>query len=80
MLMALEDEKHIIVWLDADMVFLSDGIVQTMIGHSEKTEDAGIITARCHQNQVDNYDKNAWRVGDGDVQGAIFNDERAASV
>ena len=42
MLMALEDEKHIIVWLDADMVFLSDGIVQTMIGHSEKTEDAGI--------------------------------------
>jgi mannan polymerase complexes MNN9 subunit len=79
MLRALEDEKHII-WLDADVVFLSNGIVQTMIGHSESTEDAGIITARCHQNQMENYDKNAWRVGDGSVQGVISNDERAASV
>jgi hypothetical protein len=24
--------------------------VQTMLGHSESSEDAGIITARCHQN------------------------------
>lgn len=79
MLGALRDEKHI-VWLDADVVFLSDGIVQTMIGHSESTEDAGIITARCHQNQMENYDKNAWRVGDGSVQGVISSDERAASV
>jgi len=79
MLRTLEDEKHI-VWLDADVVFLSDGIVQTMIGHSMSTDDAGIITARCHQNHMDNYDKNAWRIGDGSVQGAISNDERAASV
>lgn len=79
MLRALEDEEHI-VWLDADVVFLSDGIVQTMIGHSESTEDAGIITARCHQNQMENYDKNAWLVGDGSVQGVVSNDERAASV
>jgi mannan polymerase complexes MNN9 subunit len=76
---ALEDEKHI-VWLDADVVFLSDGIVQTMVSHSEKVDDAGIITARCHQNQMENYDKNAWRVGDGSVQGVIPDDERAASV
>jgi mannan polymerase complexes MNN9 subunit len=79
MLRALEDEKHI-VWLDADVVFLSEGIVQTMIGHPENIEDAGIITARCHQNQMDNYDKNAWRVGDGDVQGTVSNEERAISV
>lgn len=79
MLRALEDEEHI-VWLDADVVFLSDGIVQTMIGHSESTEDAGIITARCHQNQMDNYDKNAWRVGVGNVHGAVSDGERDASV
>jgi hypothetical protein len=79
MLGALEDEKHII-WLDADVVFLSEGIVQTMIGHSENIEDAGIVTARCHQNEMGNYDKNVWRVGDGDVQGAISSEERATSV
>jgi hypothetical protein len=76
MLRALEDENNII-WLDVDVVFLSDGVVQTMIGHSEDTKDANIITARCHQNQMENYDKNAWRVSDGNVQGAISNDERA---
>jgi hypothetical protein len=70
MLRALRDEKHI-VWLDADVVFLSEGIVQTMLGHSESTEDAGIITARCHQNQMENYDKNAWRVSDAEVQGSV---------
>lgn len=79
MLRALEDEKHI-VWLDADVVFLSENIVQTMIGHSETNEDAGIITARCHQNQMDNYDKNAWRLTDGNVQGAVQDDDRDASV
>jgi hypothetical protein len=75
MLRALRDEKHI-VWLDADVVFLSEGIVQTMLGHSESSEDAGIITARCHQNQMENYDKNAWRVSDDAVRGSVPEEER----
>ena len=79
MLRALRDEKHI-VWLDADVVFLSEGIVQTMLGHSESSEDAGIITARCHQNQMDNYDKNAWRVTDAGVQGSVPEDARDGFV
>jgi hypothetical protein len=79
MLMAPEYEENII-WLDVDVVFLSDGVGQTMIAHSENTKDAGIITARCHWNQMENCDMNAWRVGDGNVQGAISNDERAESM
>jgi len=75
MLRALRDEKHII-WLDADVVFLSEGIVQTMLGHSESSEDAGIITARCHQNQMENYDKNAWRLSGAGVQGSASEDQR----
>lgn len=79
MLRALGDERHIL-WLDADIVFLSEGIVQKMIEHSDTTEDAGIITARCHQNQMDNYDKNAWRVGDSSTRGAVGDSDRDASV
>lgn len=79
MLRALGDEKHVL-WLDADVVFLSEGIVQTMIEHSEATEDAGIITARCHQNQMDNYDKNAWRTGDATARGVVEDGDRDASV
>jgi len=75
MLRALGDERHI-VWLDADVVFLSEGIVQTMLGHSESSEDAGIITARCHQNQMENYDKNAWRVSDTGEQASVSEDEK----
>jgi hypothetical protein len=79
MMRALKDEKHI-VWLDADVVFLSEGIVQTMLGHSESSEDAGIITARCHQNQMENYDKNAWRVSGAGVQGFVPEDQRDGLV
>ncbi|KAF2857706.1 glycosyltransferase family 62 protein [Piedraia hortae CBS 480.64] len=61
MLSSLEDEKHLL-WLDADVVELSDGIVQTMLHQAESHENAGIMTALCHQNQMRNYDKNAWRV------------------
>lgn len=63
MIRALEEESHI-VWIDADVVQFSDGIVQTMIKHSVTNGDVGILTARCQQAAMDNYDKNAWRVGD----------------
>ncbi|KAH9820424.1 glycosyltransferase family 62 protein [Teratosphaeria destructans] len=73
---ALEDEKHVL-WLDADVVDLSKGIVQTMLRHSDENGDAGIITALCHQNRMNNYDKNAWRLGDdSSLLGAIPNDQR----
>ena len=61
MLRALRDEEHI-VWIDADVVELSEGIVQTMIAHSETRDDVGLITAACHHNDMLNYDKNAWAV------------------
>ncbi|KAK4549353.1 hypothetical protein LTR36_006350 [Oleoguttula mirabilis] len=63
MLRGLQDEQHII-WLDADVVELSENIIQTMISHSESNRDVGIITAICHQNEMANYDKNAWKIGD----------------
>ncbi|KXL43273.1 glycosyltransferase family 62 protein [Acidomyces richmondensis BFW] len=61
MVSALRDEKHI-VWLDADVVEMSDGVVQAMLHQADVNEDAGIITVMCHQNQMDNYDKNAWKL------------------
>ncbi|KAI2605182.1 glycosyltransferase family 62 protein [Hypoxylon fragiforme] len=56
---SLQDETHVI-WVDADIVKLSKGIVQTMIGHGESREDVGIITSICKQTLERNYDKNAW--------------------
>ncbi|KAI2634762.1 glycosyltransferase family 62 protein [Hypomontagnella submonticulosa] len=77
---SLQDESHVI-WVDADVVEFSKGIVQTMIEQSEKRKDAGIITALCKQTITPNYDKNAWAVdkevpllmgpvGDGDLDTA----------
>jgi mannan polymerase complexes MNN9 subunit len=59
MLSALRDEQHV-VWLDADVYYLDENIVQRMISHSESREDAGIITARCEAPWGPNYDLNAW--------------------
>lgn len=82
MLRSIADEQHLL-WLDADVVELSPGIVQRMLLHSEQNENAGIITAECHQNQMDNYDKNAWKlssssqsrllgpIADGDRENAV---------
>ncbi|KAI1101491.1 glycosyltransferase family 62 protein [Jackrogersella minutella] len=58
---ALQDEAHVI-WVDADIVEFSKGVIQTMIGHAVKREDVGIITALCTQTITANYDKNAWSV------------------
>ncbi|KAI1080463.1 glycosyltransferase family 62 protein [Whalleya microplaca] len=58
---SLQDEEHVL-WVDADIVEFSEGIVQTMIGHAQQREDVGIITARCSQATTNNYDKNAWAI------------------
>lgn len=65
MLRALDDESHII-WLDADVVEVSPNTLQAMLAHGAADRNAGIITARCGQNQMDNYDKNAWKLADAD--------------
>lgn len=59
MLKALHDESHI-VWLDADVFYLDEGIVQTMIAHAQRRQDVGLLTARCTYGPNFNYDKNAW--------------------
>lgn len=80
MIRALQDEKHIL-WLDADVVELSENILQTMFANSDSNEDAGIITALCHQNQMANYDKNAWKIGDTpQLLGPIADADRESAV
>ncbi len=59
MLSTLRKERHV-VWLDADIYYLDQGIAQRMISHSESREDAGIITARCEAPWGPNFDLNAW--------------------
>ncbi len=75
MLRALRDEDHV-VWLDADVHWLSPGIIQKMIQQSLWTPSisrkVGIITARCTFGQNPNYDRNAWvgpRTNPGSFQG-----------
>ncbi len=65
MLRTLRDEPHMI-WVDADIAELSPGIVQTMVGHAEKRNDVGLITARCSKYRPDDdYDLNAWALDRG---------------
>lgn len=102
MLRSLRDEQHIF-WIDADVVELSPGILQTMLAHAsaaaptspgtgsgvreqnqtnddqgaqeeglkdkdgdenqgEGVGEIGLLTARCQQHLMANYDKNAWAV------------------
>ncbi|KAK5095301.1 hypothetical protein LTS08_008201 [Lithohypha guttulata] len=60
MLRTIADEEHIL-WMDADVYRLDQGIVQRMIKHTGERVDVGMITARCSQGGNDNYDHNAWR-------------------
>lgn len=62
---ALEAEDHI-VWMDADIIDLSPGVVQTMVTHAETNETAGIITALCRKISHGNYDQNAFRTNNAD--------------
>ncbi|KAK4580082.1 hypothetical protein LTR86_000284 [Recurvomyces mirabilis] len=79
MISALDDEHHIL-WLDADVVELSTEIIQNMLQQSVKNESVGIITAMCHQNQMQNYDKNAWRIDSPSLMGPINDDGRENAV
>ncbi|KAI0904490.1 Anp1-domain-containing protein [Ustulina deusta] len=93
MLRTLRDEQHL-VWVDADIVEISPGIVQTMMGHAEKHRGVGIMTALCTQTRTHNYDKNAWafkwqgnelEADDGnktklDIMGPVGDDQLSAAV
>ena len=59
LLHALGSEPHLL-WLDADVQFLSPGRIQLMLAHSVSDPRAEIITARCQEGPTYNYDKNAW--------------------
>ncbi|RYO78629.1 hypothetical protein DL766_008036 [Monosporascus sp. MC13-8B] len=81
MLRSLRNEEHI-VWIDADVVEFSEGIIQTMIAHSDRRDDVGMITATCHQNEMENYDKNAWAVDRNvsAIMGAVEQGDHAKAV
>lgn len=81
MLRSLGDEEHIF-WVDADVVEFSRGILQAILSHSERREDAGIITARCQQHLIENYDKNAWSISRYVplLLGSVKDDERESAV
>ncbi|KAH8163479.1 hypothetical protein CIB48_g4768 [Xylaria polymorpha] len=95
MLRALRDEEHL-VWVDPDIVEISPGIVQTMMGHAEKHRGVGIMTALCSQTRAHNYDKSAWafkreaveepasRNGNNtttlDIMGPVADDQLTAAV
>ncbi|KAJ1337206.1 Anp1-like protein [Microdochium nivale] len=72
MLRTLQDEAHLL-WLDADVVELSAGLVQRMLRHAEGNPDIGLLTARCRLRSAESdYDTKAWSVhrgGDGDGDG-----------
>ncbi|KAI1432028.1 Anp1-domain-containing protein [Xylaria sp. CBS 124048] len=82
MLRTLRDEQHI-VWVDADIVDMSPGIVQTMMGHADRHQGVGIMTALCTQTRKHNYDKNAWAFkisGTGTATGTATVDEKKEEV
>lgn len=60
MLKSLREETHII-WLDADVFYLDDGIVSRMLKHVRARPGVGILTARCAKGLKYDYDLNAWR-------------------
>ncbi|CAF0768202.1 unnamed protein product [Adineta ricciae] len=66
MLSSLRSEDHII-WLDADVYFSSDQLLQMLIeksADSKQTQDlpVGLLTVRCalQRDPHSNYDLNAW--------------------
>lgn len=75
---ALGSEPHLL-WLDADVQYLSPGIIQQMLSHSSTNPDAGIITARCQDGPTYNYDKNAWAGGRSSGPGTESSDPVVAA-
>lgn len=81
MLRALRDERHL-VWVDADIVEISPGIVQTMVGHAERHTGVGVMTALCSQTRARNYDRNAWafrRPVDGSASSSSPDDDEGGN-
>lgn len=60
MLKTLGEESHIL-WVDADIFRLDDGIVKRILEHINDDEHVGLITARCSRDGAEDYDRNAWR-------------------
>lgn len=56
---SLQSESRVL-WLDADIDYLSPNVIQTMLAHQASDHTAGIITARCQEGPTYDYDKNAW--------------------
>lgn len=56
---SLQSESHVL-WLDADVDYLSPNVIQTMLAHQYSNPKAGLITARCQEGPTFDYDKNAW--------------------
>lgn len=65
-----------VFWIDADVTEISPQLIQYILWNSLKKPDAGIITAPCHQNQMDNYDKNAWRLSPQQHRGTVSEEDR----
>lgn len=60
MLRTVQDEPHLL-WIDADIVELSDGLVQRMMDQAGKNPHVGLMTARCRLAAKDSdYDSKAW--------------------
>lgn len=60
MLRTVQDEPHML-WIDADIVELSDGLVQRMMDQAGKNPHVGLMTARCRLAAKDSdYDSKAW--------------------
>ena len=60
MLKTLREEAHIL-WVDADIFYFDNGIVERILQHIQDQEEVGIITARCSRDGAEDYDRNAWR-------------------
>lgn len=60
MLKTLGAEEHVL-WVDADIFRLDQGIVERILQHIRDEEDVGLVTARCSRDGAEDYDRNAWR-------------------
>ncbi|KXJ88709.1 hypothetical protein Micbo1qcDRAFT_15765 [Microdochium bolleyi] len=62
MLRTVRDEAHLL-WIDADIVELSEGLVQRMMHQANSNPHVGLLTARCKLRSEDSdYDTKAWRI------------------
>ncbi|KAH7041450.1 Anp1-domain-containing protein [Microdochium trichocladiopsis] len=80
MLRTVQDETHLL-WIDADIVELSEGLVQRMMDQANKNPHVGLMTARCRLRDADSdYDTKAWSLSAhaGGSDGSNDNDNQRA--